>query len=55
MIFNSIEYLIFLPTVFFLYWLLKIEFKNNSDLKYLKDYAHMSALGAEVYLQTLSE
>ncbi|MFD2823591.1 MBOAT family protein [Lacinutrix iliipiscaria] len=32
MLFNSIEYLIFLPTVFILYWLLKGDFKKQNML-----------------------
>ena len=32
MLFNSIEYLIFLPTVFILYWLLKSDYKKTEYL-----------------------
>lgn len=38
MLFNSIEYLIFLPIVFILYWLLKSSYKNQNILLLISSY-----------------
>ncbi|MCT4629135.1 MBOAT family O-acyltransferase [Winogradskyella sp.] len=38
MLFNSIEYLIFLPIVFILYWLLKSNYKNQNVLLLIASY-----------------
>lgn len=38
MLFNSIEYLIFLPIVFILYWLLKSNYKNQNILLLIASY-----------------
>jgi len=38
MLFNSIEYLVFLPIVFILYWLLKSSYKNQNILLLISSY-----------------
>ncbi|MEN8885030.1 MAG: MBOAT family O-acyltransferase [Winogradskyella sp.] len=38
MLFNSIEYLIFLPVVFIIYWLLKSNYKNQNILLLISSY-----------------
>ena len=38
MLFNSIEYLIFLPIVFLIYWLLKSNYKNQNILLLISSY-----------------
>jgi len=38
MLFNSIEYLTFLPIVFAIYWLLKSSYKNQNNILLISSY-----------------